>query len=79
MIFELRLFAGKAIGHKPDKVIIFTWWTCQANPIDFSDRRAVYAGNFQSMELLRRHFYGRESTRDYGYGRGYEPIIVGAV
>lgn len=29
--------------------------------------------------LLQRHFQGRESTRDYGFGRGFEPIIVGAV
>lgn len=79
MIYVLRLFYGKAIGKKPDKVIKFTWWTCRGNPIAYADRQAMYRGNFQSMELLQRHYHGRESTRDYGFGRGFEPIMVGSV
>ena len=79
MIFELRLFRGNATHQKPDRVIIFTWWTCRGNPIDYADRQSIYLGNYQSMELLQRHFHGRESIRNYGYGRGYEPVIVGTV
>ena len=79
MIFELRLFKQEATLCKPDVVIVFTWWGCRGNPIDHADRQSVYRGNFRSMELLQRHFAGRESTRNYGYGRGYEPIMVGSV
>ena len=79
MIYELRLFKGNAIHHQADKVVKFTHHGCNGNPIQHADRLAIYKGNFQSMELLERHFYGRESTRNYGWGIGYEPIIVGSV
>jgi hypothetical protein len=79
MLFQLRLFEGKSVGQKPNKVINFTWYTCQGNPIGFTEHKIVYAGNFANFQLLERHFEGRESTRDYGYGRGFEPIYLGSI
>jgi hypothetical protein len=79
MIFVLRLFKDGAICQKPTKTIKFTWWTCKGNPIDYADRKAIYAGNFRSMELLQQHFQGRQANADYGYGKGLEPIMVGSV
>ena len=77
MIFQLRLFTGNATGHKPDRIVHFTSNKCQNNPIGYADQLAL-SGNFQSMQLLERHFEGREADRDYGYGRGFEPVIVGS-
>jgi hypothetical protein len=76
MIPELRLFKGHAIGHKPVKVHRFTWWTCKGNPLDYADRLAI-PSPCRSMQLLQRHYNGRMA--DYGYGRGYEPIMVGTI
>ena len=83
MIYELRLFDGRVTGGKPNKVVKFTWWSCQGNCIGHADRLSFQgnggSGGFRSMQLLERHFHGPEVNRNYGYGRGYEPIIVGSV
>ena len=84
MIFELRLYKKGCLGKKPNKVITFTWWSCKGNCIGHADGLALYSGHagdggFATMELLERHFYGPEKNRDYGWGQGYEPVMVGTV
>ena len=73
MIYELRL--KRKYGAPKTLKLIFTDHTCKGRPIAYADRKSC---NYDSMELLQRHFSGYEKNRDYGYGRGYEPIIVGA-
>ena len=80
MIFELRLFKAKRYVPyiKPGKVVKFTTCTCNGNAVGYADRVAL-SSRFDTMQLLERHFYGPEAKRDYGYGRGYEPIMVGSI
>jgi hypothetical protein len=67
-----------------DKEIVFTWWTCRGNPIAHAERLAMRGdgkgdGGFAYFDLTQRHYQGLEAGRDYGFGRGHEPIICGAI
>jgi hypothetical protein len=33
----------------------------------------------ETFDLCQRHFYGPEVNRDYGNGKGMEPILSGSV
>ena len=76
MIFELRL--KRAFGTPATKTVKFTSHTCGDNPVGWIDTH-FHTGWFDFFELLERHFQGFESTRDYGFGKGYEPIMVGCI
>ena len=60
----------------PKRTVIFTHYGCSGNPIGYAED---LIRGFDRFQLLEKHFEGVESTRDYGYGVGYEPIIVGSV
>lgn len=74
MIYELRI--SRQEGTPKQQTVKFTHFTCNGKPIQHAER---LMSGFDRFQLLERHFEGREATRDYGYGRGYEPIIVGSV
>ena len=74
MIYELRMFSNDK--KKARKTVIFTHYGCSGNPIGYSED---LMRGFDRFQLLERHFYGCESIRNYGYGVGYEPIIVGSI
>ena len=73
MIYELRLFD---FGKDKPFIMSFTDEVCRGKPVQYAE--SLMAG-FDRFQLLEKHFDGPESTKDYGYGVGYEPIMVGSV
>ena len=69
-MYELRL--RKDTGET--ETIRFTDQDCESSPGAHADR---LSRGWDDFELLEFHETGPESSRDYGYGKGFEPILVG--
>jgi hypothetical protein len=78
MIFECRMWRtrGKKIEKRVVKFTEYTYEKSGRNLMSHTDRIIC---NYDKFELLALHFEGYEAKRDYGYGMGYEPIMVGSV
>ena len=73
MIYELRLFD---FGKDKPFIMRFNEEQCCGKSCHYAEK---FMSGFDRFQLLEKHFDGPESTRDYGYGVGYEPIMVGSV
>ncbi len=77
MIYELKLWKSEfpKYTEKPKKIIRFTDYGSKGRAIQHGESIAR-KGGFGKMALSELNF---GSTKDHGYGKGREPIIVGSV
>ncbi len=78
MIYECRMSRThkNRVQNQKVKFTDYTYEGVGTSLMVYTDKLIL---GFERFELLIKHYYGAESTKDYGYGVGYEPLIVGSV